>query len=88
MIHKEDIDKEDKNYFIMGSAVDTLLTGSQKEFHEKFKILAGIKPTGLMLAFIEALPENITKESSLEDYAKAYNKAGYKLSIEKVIESF
>lgn len=80
-----DMEDEDKKYFRIGSALDCILTDPER-WDEEFAVVDANKPYGLMGKFIENLPMDISVDSSVEKYQEAYDKAGYKMNINKVIE--
>lgn len=93
----EDVEEKDSQAILMGKLVETLLWETEK-FDEKFYMSACVSaPTGLMLAFVEALYD-ATKEATDEngevskDFAElsreAYEKSGFKIKYEAVITKF
>jgi len=93
----EEVEEKDTQSILMGKLVETLLWEAEK-FDEKFYMSACVSaPTGLMLAFVEALYD-ATKEATDEngkvtkDFAElsreAYEKSGFKIKYEAVIAKF
>jgi hypothetical protein len=93
----EDVDDKDTQAATMGRLVETLLM-EPDEFDKRFYMSAcASAPTGLMLAFVEALWK-FTKESmdddgkvtrSFEDISKdAYAESGFKIKYDAVIAKF
>lgn len=82
-----DNEDEETSYFRIGSALDCLLT-SPERWDEDFKVIAVNRPFGLMGKFIDNLPPNLTIFSTPDNYQEAYDKAGYKMKIERVIDNF
>ena len=81
-----DSEDEDKRHFRVGSALDCMLTGG--DFAKEFVIADIIRPYGFMSKFVESLPDNLTLQSDFTAYVEAYQKAGYKMPIERVISNF
>lgn len=96
-IINEDVKEEDNQASIMGRLVETLLLEPEL-FDDRFHMSACVNtPTGLGLAFVEALyqftteatDENGNVTRTFEDISRdAYEKAGYKLPYETVINKF
>lgn len=96
-IANENVEEKDNQAILMGKLVETLLWQPEL-FDDKFYISA-VKdaPTGLMLAFVEALYE-ASKEATNEDgivtrdfhslSMEAYEKSGYKLPYATVMKKF
>jgi len=82
-----DAEDEDKKHFRVGSALDCLLT-SNGVFDDEFTVVDVVRPYGYMAKFVECLPSELTPESPIDHYREAYDKAGYKMKIERVIDSF
>lgn len=80
-----DTEDEEKSYFRIGSALDCLLT-SPERWNEDFVVVDVSKPYGLMGKFIDNLPSGLTSMSDLLLYQEAYDKAGYKMSLDKVVD--
>lgn len=90
-------DDSDSKASVMGKLVETLLLEPEL-FDDKFHMSACVNaPTGLGLAFVEALYQYTTEATdehgnvtrTFEDISRdAYEKAGYKLSYETVINKF
>lgn len=80
-------ENEDKTALRIGSAVDCLLT-SPDRWDEEFIVVDVNKPYGLMGTFVQYLPKGITRLSDKEMYQTAYEKSGYKMSIDWAIEKF
>lgn len=80
-----DTEDEDKRHFRIGSAIDCLLT-TPALFNEEFIVMYQNRPTGFMGVFIDSLPLDLTEESELDRYQEAYEKAGYKMSIDSVVK--
>ena len=82
-----DVEDEEKRYFRIGSALDTLLTDNE-EFHNEFKIVSSVRPWGLMGKFVDALPLGLEQDAPQEQYQEAYEKSGYKMRIDRVWSKF
>lgn len=93
----ETVEEKDTQAILMGKLVETLLWEAEK-FDDKFYMSACVSaPTGLMLAFVEALYD-ATREATDEkgevtkDFAElsreAYEKSGFKIKYEAVIAKF
>lgn len=93
----EHIEEKDTQASVMGTIVETLLLEPDR-FDEKFYLSAcAFSPTGLMLAFVEALYD-YTKDATNEEgivmrefkdiSLDAYNKSGFKITYEAVIKKF
>lgn len=82
-----DAEDEDKKHFRVGSALDCLLT-SNGVFDDEFTVVDVVRPYGYMAKFVECLPSELTPESPIDHYREAYDKAGYKMKIERVVDSF
>jgi len=82
-----DMEDDDKKHFRIGSALDCILTGNGV-FEDEFLVVDASKPFGFMGKFVESLPAGITPEASVDMYKEAYDKAGYKMKIDRVIDSF
>lgn len=77
---------EEKRHYRIGSAIDSILT-TPNEFNQEFAVSYKERPGGNMGVFIDALPLDLNSESDGEEYREAYDKAGYKLSLETVIKN-
>lgn len=82
-----EIEDDDKKYFRIGSALDCLLT-SPERWELDFKVVDAVKPWGLMGKFIDNLPPGLSILSPNALYQEAYDKSGYKMSLDKVIAKF
>lgn len=80
------IEDDDKKHLIIGSATDCLLTQPEEEFNNQFIVVQGKRPTGLTNIFINNLPLDITPDSPVDHYQKAYNEAGYRWPIKSAID--
>lgn len=80
-----DAEDEEKRHFRIGSAIDAILT-SPGEFEKTFAVSYRERPGGLMGIFIDALPLDLDSESDIEEYREAYDKSGYKTSIETIVK--
>lgn len=80
-----DAEDDEKRHNRIGSAIDCILT-TPEQFNEEFAVSYKERPGGNMGIFIDALPLCLDDESDVEEYREAYDKAGYKLSIETVIK--
>lgn len=80
-----DTDDSEKGVFRKGGALDTILTQPQN-FNKEYGVLTEKRPSGLMGVFIDNLNLSITQESPQEEYYEAYEKSGYKLGLETVID--
>lgn len=80
-------EKEDKEFFRLGSAVDCLLT-SPETFDADFHVLGVSKPGGLLGDFVSNLPLGLEESSPLELYQEAYDESGYKLPLATVVTRF
>lgn len=85
-LENPDAEDDDMKYFRVGSALDTILTAPET-FDKQFKVIDANRPWGLMAKFIENLPAGLTKTSDKSNYEKAYEEAGYKMHIDRVIDS-
>ena len=96
-ILNETVEEKDTQSILMGKLAETLLWEAEK-FDDKFYMSACVSaPTGLMLAFVEALYD-ATKEATNEsgevtkDFAElsreAYERSGFKIKYEAVIAKF
>jgi hypothetical protein len=83
-IENPDVEDEEKKAFRIGSAVDCLLTDPSR-WDDEFVVSDCVRPNGLMSKFVDELPCELT---SNKDYQVAYEKSGYKIKIEKVIDKF
>ena len=81
------VEDEEKRAFRVGSVVDTMNTDIEN-FDNEFIVIGEDRPTGLMLKFIEALPEGLTKDSDITLYKEAHKKAEFKTKIETVVKKF
>lgn len=86
MDHPE-MEDDDKKHFRVGSALDCLLTDSDN-FDSQFHVVDAIRPFGYMGKFVETLPASLTPDCDIALYQDAYNAAGYKMKIERVVDSF
>jgi hypothetical protein len=86
-LENPEIEDNDTTYFRTGSALDCLLT-SPERWDEDFKVISVSRPWGLMGKFIDNLPPNLDMFSSAEHYQEAYDKSGYKMKLETVINNF
>lgn len=82
-----DMEDEDKIHFRIGSGVDCLLSTPER-WSTDFMVVNAKRPFGLMASFIDNLPPFLEKDSDTSLYQIAYDKSGYKMRIEKVIEKF
>lgn len=82
-----DLEDDDKKHFRIGSGLDCRLTNGA-EFDNEFMVIDVSKPYGYMGKFIDYLPASLTPDSSFDLYKEAYDKAGYKMKIDKVVDSF
>lgn len=82
-----DLEDDDKKYFRIGAALDCLLT-SPERWEDDFEVVDAVKPYGLMGKFIDNLPSGLVRDSELDLYQEAYDKSGYKMKLEKVVEKF
>ena len=81
-----DTEDDEKVHFRIGSALDCQLT-SPELWDEKFLVIEATRPMGFMGKFIDNLPSGLDPLlSDISLYQEAYDKAGYKMSINKVIE--
>ena len=83
-IETPDVEDEEKKAFRIGSAVDCLLTDPAR-WDDEFAVSDVVRPSGFMSKFVDNLPCSL---ESTEDYQIAYEKSGYKIKIEKVIDKF
>lgn len=81
-----DMEDDDKRHFRIGSALDCLLTGG--DFDKEFVVADVTRPYGFMSKFVESLPKGLSIQSEPQDYVEAYNKAGYKMALDRVINNF
>ncbi len=82
-----DIDDDDKVYFRVGAALDCLLT-SPERWDRDFLVVDANRPYGLMCKFVDGMPSGLTPDSMGIYYQEAYDKSGYKMKLEKVVEKF
>lgn len=82
-----DVDEDEKSYFRVGAALDCLLTSPERWDYD-FTVVEVNRPYGLMGKFIDELPSGLTPESDLSLYQEAYDKAGYKMWLDKVVDKF
>ena len=85
-----DIEDEEKQHFLVGSAIDTLLTNPDN-FNQLFMVWTFKRPPGLMAKFIDALPLNmmlLNQEQKDVAYHEAYIKSGYKKAKASVIDAY
>lgn len=82
-----EIEDDDKSFFRLGAAVDCALT-SPDRFNKDFLVVQSNRPYGLMGKFVDKLPPGLYREAPLELYEEAYNYAGYRMSIEWVVNKF
>jgi len=84
-----DGDKEviDTKYFRIGSAIDCILT-TPDQWDNLFVVTKSERPQGLLGKFTEALPCGLTATSAIAKYRDAYNIAGYKINLKRVINIF
>lgn len=80
-----DLEDSDVSYFRIGSALDCLLT-SPERWTIDFKVVDAIRPYGLMGKFIDNLPGGLNPFSENSLYQEAYDKSGYKMSLDRVIK--
>lgn len=76
-----------KKHFVVGSALDCLLT-SPERWEDDFEVIEATLPTGNLGKFVHALPEGLTIFSPLEDYLEAYEASGYKRGIDWAVANF
>jgi hypothetical protein len=86
-IDNPDAEDDDKRHFRIGGAIDMILTQPVEEFQKQYAVLEKSRPNGMMGIFIDALPLDLTEESSEEEYMEAYTKSGFKWSITNCIKS-
>lgn len=96
-VMNEEVEEKDNQAIKMGRIVETLLLEPQL-FDEKFHLSAcATSPTGLMLAFVDALyeatieaidEEGVLTKTFEQLTREAYTKSGYKLSYEVVLNKF
>lgn len=96
-ILNEEVEEEETKAIVTGLVVETLLLEPEK-FDEKFYLSAcASAPTGLMLAFVEALykhtmnarnEEGIVMREFADISQDAYNDSGFKIKYEAVIGKF
>lgn len=77
---------DDSVHFRIGTALDILLTDPDR-FDSTFHVASSVRPKGYMCKFIDALPLNLTKNSSTELYKQAYSTSGYSQSINTVVKN-
>ena len=86
-LENPEIEDNDTTYFRTGSALDCLLT-SPERWDDDFKVIEVNRPWGLMGKFIDNLPPDLDMFSVQEMYQEAYDKSGYKMKLETVINNF
>jgi len=79
-----DTEDDDKRYYRIGAALDTLRT-EPDSFQDRFAVINADKPFGLMGKFIDALPPDLTEESPIEAFEEAYKESGYRMNINTVV---
>lgn len=82
-----EMEDSEAKHFRVGKALDTLLT-STDNFNDFFEVVDVNRPLGLMGKFVDNLPKNLTKDSDISLYDEAYDKSGYKMKKERVVERF
>ena len=82
-----DTENEDAAHFRMGATLDCLLTDPTR-WDKEFIVVDATRPYGFMGKFVDNLPSGLTELSSQELYQEAYDKAGYRMAINKVIDKF
>lgn len=82
-----DMENEETRFFRIGSALDCLLT-SPERWDKDFIVVDANRPYGFMGKFIDNLPSGLTMDSPFVLYQEAYDLAGYKMSLDKVIDRF
>lgn len=86
-LENPEIEDDDKKHFRIGSALDCLLT-SPERWEKDFKVIDVSRPFGLMGKLIDNLPVNLDMFSAPELFQEAYDKSGYKMKLERVIDNF
>ena len=81
-----EVESEESTHFRIGKAIDCWLT-SPEEFYNEFHVIKAERPSGLMGLFIDKLPTNLTIESDSSFYEEAYIAAGFKISLNTVINN-
>lgn len=81
------MEDDDKKFFRIGSALDCLLTDPGR-WEQDFIVVDATRPYGFMGKFIENLPIGLTTTSEFSMYQQAYEAAGYKMALEKVVDRF
>lgn len=76
--------EEEAEHFRKGKSLDCLIT-SPELWVEEFSVIDIDRPTGKMNTFIHNLPNHISRTSAINEYKDAYEKADYKINIEKVV---
>lgn len=80
-----DIENEETKALRIGSALDCLLT-SPDRWNNDFNVIDVVRPGGMMQKFLDSLPPGLNQDSDIEFYRDAYNKSGYKKSIQLVVK--
>jgi hypothetical protein len=83
------VEEEDKSYFAVGGAIDTIMTQSWDEFKKQYHILKSPRPTGKLEIVIEKfllyhLEKGVSKDVAFD---AAYEAAEYKVSKDKIREN-
>lgn len=86
-LENPETEDDDKIYFRIGSALDCLLT-SPERWDEDFKVINVNRPWGLMGKLIDNLPPDLDMFSAPHLYQEAYDKSGYKMKLDTVINNF
>lgn len=81
-----DTEDEDRKAFRIGGALDCLLTDPDR-WEKGFFVSDAVRPSGFMGKFVENLPCGLNPESASDLYLNGYEKSGYKIKIERVIEN-
>lgn len=87
-ITRELVDKRESDAMLLGSIIHCLLLEPEK-FDERYfvsKVPSSEMPTGMMLEYIKTLAERNSDDDITHEFA--YQRSGYKISREKVLDNF
>lgn len=79
--------EDDQSYFRKGKALDCLLT-TPELWEEEFFVINAKKPQGMLGTFVDNLPGGLDEFSTEDLYEAAWEKAGYRMALNKIIGFF